>query len=55
MDAPTITDPQAFAALSDHANHYGVYIVQNGDVVEVRCCARTHGGDDHLLLAVRKE
>lgn len=37
---------------SDHVGHVGLYLVDVEDGVELRCFARTHGGNDVVLANV---
>lgn len=39
--------------LAQHESHNGLYIAVKKNVVELRCFARTHGGDAILLFRRR--
>ena len=43
-----------YEILCKHIGHVGVYIRLVGELVEIRCCDRTHGGNDILLIEVRR-
>ncbi len=43
-----------YEILCEHIGHVGVYIRLAGELVEIRCWDRTHGGNDILLFEVRR-